>query len=212
MFDSSFRRHYLLKLVRKHLPLLKGTVVDLGGKRGTIIDETQVVRYYILNIAREAQPDILALFPQIPLMSSSVDAVICTETLEYIYEFNKFLEEIYRILKPGGVFILSFPFLHPFHKDFQSDFYRFSESLIRYVFKKIGLEIMFFERMGSFPAVIYDLVRHYFSYRIFFSPYLSSFLLKCWKLSWPIFLLLDKFFLKYNFYCNTGYYVIGKKV
>jgi SAM-dependent methyltransferase len=45
----------------------------------------------------------------IPLATESFDVVVSFETLEHIYEQQTFLSEVKRVLKPGGVFIVSTP-------------------------------------------------------------------------------------------------------
>ena len=41
---------------------------------------------------------------RLPFGDSSFDYVICSEVLEHIIEFEEVIEEINRILKPGGIF------------------------------------------------------------------------------------------------------------
>jgi ubiquinone/menaquinone biosynthesis C-methylase UbiE/Tfp pilus assembly protein PilF len=45
----------------------------------------------------------------IPLENASVDVVVSFETIEHIEDHNRFLEEVARVLKPNGLFILSSP-------------------------------------------------------------------------------------------------------
>ena len=45
----------------------------------------------------------------IPLPNNSVDIVICSEVLEHLHEYNDAINEIYRVLKPGGKFYASVP-------------------------------------------------------------------------------------------------------
>jgi glycosyltransferase involved in cell wall biosynthesis/ubiquinone/menaquinone biosynthesis C-methylase UbiE len=45
----------------------------------------------------------------IPLPSSSVDVVVSFETLEHIDTRDRFLEEIKRVLRPGGILVISTP-------------------------------------------------------------------------------------------------------
>lgn len=52
-----------------------------------------------LDIENTEQPD------------ESWDWVICNHVLEHVYNYRKALEEMYRILKPGGTLICSFPIL-----------------------------------------------------------------------------------------------------
>ncbi len=46
---------------------------------------------------------------QLPFTDAAFDAIICSEVLEHIVDYKKALQEITRILKPGGVFALSVP-------------------------------------------------------------------------------------------------------
>ena len=45
----------------------------------------------------------------IPLPNNSVDIVICSEVLEHLHEYNDAINEIHRVLKPGGKFYASVP-------------------------------------------------------------------------------------------------------
>lgn len=70
----------------------------------------------------------------IDLPSESVGTVLCLDTLEHVEYPHKALEEIHRILRPGGVVIMSSVMLCPIH-DHPSDYWRFTpsafESLLR---------------------------------------------------------------------------------
>ena len=46
---------------------------------------------------------------QIPMQNKSVDLAICFETLEHIAEHEKFMAELRRVLKPGGLLVISTP-------------------------------------------------------------------------------------------------------
>ena len=45
----------------------------------------------------------------LPLEEASVDAVVSFETLEHIREHDDFVAEVKRVLRPGGLFIVSTP-------------------------------------------------------------------------------------------------------
>jgi ubiquinone/menaquinone biosynthesis C-methylase UbiE len=44
---------------------------------------------------------------QLPISDSSVDVVVSFETIEHLYDHQRFLSEIRRVLRPGGLLILS---------------------------------------------------------------------------------------------------------
>ena len=46
---------------------------------------------------------------QLPVADASVDVVVSFETIEHLYEHERFLAEIRRVLRPGGLLVLSSP-------------------------------------------------------------------------------------------------------
>ena len=45
----------------------------------------------------------------IPIENSSLDAVVCSEVLEHVDSPNESIQELVRVLKPGGIMALSVP-------------------------------------------------------------------------------------------------------
>jgi SAM-dependent methyltransferase len=62
-----------------------------------------------------------------PLDSARFDAVLCTQVLEHVADPQATLSEISRVMKPGGILILSVPFAYNEHGA-PSDYRRFSAS------------------------------------------------------------------------------------
>jgi SAM-dependent methyltransferase len=50
-----------------------------------------------------------------PIADSSVDLVLCTETLEHMPDSRQFLEEAFRCLAPDGTILITVPFAAPWH-------------------------------------------------------------------------------------------------
>jgi SAM-dependent methyltransferase len=77
--------------------------------------------------------------PQIP--SDSADCVFLVSVLQYIPSPERAIDEVFRILRPGGILYVSVPFIFYYHDD-PVDFYRFSLP---------GLELLCsrFERIAS---------------------------------------------------------------
>src|SRR5205823_3548256 len=46
---------------------------------------------------------------QLPISDASVDVVVSFETIEHLYDHQRFLSEIRRVLRPGGLLMLSTP-------------------------------------------------------------------------------------------------------
>ncbi len=77
----------------------------------------------------------------IPFPDNSFDAVICTEVLEHVAEPIKILNEIRRVLKPGGEIYLSVPFVWNEHEA-PFDFQRFSRYGLQQLFAQSHLSII----------------------------------------------------------------------
>jgi len=64
--------------------------------------------------------DIVSDIANIPEPDASFDAILCSEVLEHVPEPTKALDEFQRLLKPGGILILTAPFnslvhMAPYH-------------------------------------------------------------------------------------------------
>ncbi len=79
-----------------------------------------VDRYPFVGVALVA--DILAL----PFQSGSVDAVIAESVLEHVPDSLKVVQEISRVLKPGGLLYMVTPFMLGYHAS-PNDYYRWTE-------------------------------------------------------------------------------------
>lgn len=68
------------------------------------------------------------------IQDGSFDVVLCTEVLEHLHTPEKALGELHRILKPGGLILLTTRFIYPLH-DVPGDFYRYTKYGLRHLFR-----------------------------------------------------------------------------
>ena len=126
-------------------------IVDIGGgtpwktgwiheKYGNILDK----KGYCLDYDISAKPHIVARADHIPFRNKSVDGVICNSVLEHVPEPRGVVDEIFRILKPGGKCYGSTPWIYPYHPC-TKDYWRFSEDGLRYLF-------ISFKKVEIFPS------------------------------------------------------------
>lgn len=72
-----------------------------------------------------------------PLESNSFDTVVSMNVLEHIFDFHPVFSEVYRVLKPGGTFVSSTPFMFHVHGS-PDDYFRYTESALRGLATKHG--------------------------------------------------------------------------
>jgi SAM-dependent methyltransferase len=72
-----------------------------------------------------------------PVVDSSVNLVLCTETLEHVLETRRFLAEAARCLVPGGTLLLTIPFAARWHF-IPYDYWRFTPSSLNHLLTTTG--------------------------------------------------------------------------
>jgi len=73
----------------------------------------------------------------IPFDAEFFDGFICTEVMEHVLDYNNFASEIYRVLKKGGVGIVTIPWSARFHYA-PYDYFRFTPSSLKYIFSNFS--------------------------------------------------------------------------
>lgn len=117
-----------------------GRTLDLGAQNGPY------AVHFPRRIAVDLQPaaglhargDAHAL----PFVDGAFDVVLCTEVLEHLQEPQRAIDEMHRVLKPGGQLLLTTRFLFPIH-DAPHDYFRFTKYGLRYLlrrFERIDIE------------------------------------------------------------------------
>lgn len=101
-------------------------------------------RYYSLDTHYHPDLDVVADAQNLPLKPSSIDGVICCGLIHLVPEPRKVINQIYEVLREGGMAFFSIPFLFPYHgKPNGNDYYRFTKDSIIYIlkdFKKIKIQ------------------------------------------------------------------------
>lgn len=125
--------------------------LDVGGGsspyRGAVEATLDPLLYVSMEIAASDATTVVADAAQTPLRSESVDIAICMEVLQHIADTRRVLAEIRRVLVPGGLLILSFPFFHA-ECDFL-DYHRWSMQGMELELRRCGLEVIEARRRGG---------------------------------------------------------------
>ena len=75
------------------------------------------------------------------------------EVLEHIYQPVKALQTLAELLAPGGLLIMTTPFLMNFHGN-PDDFHRYTASSVRAMLTQVGLRVETLRSLGSWLAVV----------------------------------------------------------
>lgn len=114
-----------------------------------------------ITVDIEARPgvkvDIVADAHDLSMIESgSFDVVLCTEVLEHLHTPEKAMAELLRVLKPGGLLLLSTRFIFPLH-DAPGDYFRFTKYGLRHLFREFEI-VEFREEANTMEtlAVLYQ--------------------------------------------------------
>lgn len=103
--------------------------------------------------------DIVADITDVPVADSSFDAIMCIEVIEHVHSPVKAMEELVRLLKPGGILIITAPFASLTH--FAPHHYAtgFNKYFYQYHFERLEMTIEELTPNGNFFEFIAQEIR-----------------------------------------------------
>jgi glycosyltransferase involved in cell wall biosynthesis/SAM-dependent methyltransferase len=159
-------RSTLLRAVQAALPHFHGRFLDIGcgvmPYRGLITAAPSRVSHYIgLDLEGSeiyhAKVDLRWDGKTIPLPDASVDCAMATEVLEHCPEPLVVLREARRVLKPGGTFFFTVPFIWPLH-DAPYDFFRYTPFALEKLLAEAGFENVQLGALGGWNASLAQVI------------------------------------------------------
>lgn len=138
-----------MRIAPEELKNVTGSLLDIGaGDRWLEKELSNPIRYTAVDHPEtgsnlyKAQPDVFADAANLPFSNESFDNIACLEVLEHVPAPQLVLNEIFRVLKPGGKAWISMPFLYPIH-DAPFDFQRLSQFGLKNAALTSGFEIIY---------------------------------------------------------------------
>ena len=127
---AKLTRITLDQFIRSHAGTKR--TLDIGAQAGPY------GAYFPNRVALDLHPrpgiQIVADAQALGLASGAFDVVLCTEVLEHLPEPRQAINEMYRVLKPGGTLLLTTRFLFPIH-DAPQDYFRFTKYGLRHLLR-----------------------------------------------------------------------------
>ena len=147
--------------------------------------------------------DVKADAHSMPFRDETCDCVLATEILEHLKEPEKFIDEVYRVLQPGGVVVATIPFMFHQHAN-PFDYNRPTREALRFWFCKYEEVVIFAQ--GNRAHALSDLISTAFSGR----PYLQApFVLL--RIINHVLAVMDRFMNSNASTAPTGYLVVAEK-
>ncbi len=96
----------------------------------------------------------------LPIKTNSIDSVVSNQVFEHIFEPEKFLSELQRILKVNGKLLITLPFVWDEHEK-PIDFARYTSFGIKYLLTKYGFEIISHQKTANNISILAQLLNLY---------------------------------------------------
>ncbi len=172
-----------------------------------------------LDVFPFPEVDIVSDATALPFSTGSVDGAISESVFEHVPRADLVAKEMVRVLKPGGYFYVSAPFIHPYHAS-PDDFNRWTVSGLKFLFtdpdRMAGMEVEIVEagvRSGPWSALLLFLA--YWLGVLFSFGYkpIAPFLAHIFMIPLGLLKYLDYFFMSWPGAdaVATHLYVIGRK-
>ena len=91
-----------------------------------------------LDIRRGIGVQIIGDTQALGIADATFDVVLCTEVLEHLPEPQQAVDEMFRVLKPGGQLLLTTRFLFPIH-DAPHDYFRYTKYGLRHLLRRFEI-------------------------------------------------------------------------
>lgn len=161
--DRYYIRTSIFNAIKDTLPQFKQSLLDIGcGKmpyKNYILENSEVINYIGLDIENALEydnlvkPDFVWDGRNMPFQDNSYDCAFGTEVLEHCPEPEVVLKEIYRILKPEGIFFFTVPFLWNLH-EVPHDEYRYTPFSLKRHLENSGFRNIEIKATGGWHAAM----------------------------------------------------------
>jgi SAM-dependent methyltransferase len=89
----------------------------------------------------------------INLPDASAGTVLCIETFEHVFEVRRGFDEVFRLLKPGGVFVITSPLNFRIH-GYPDDYWRMTPNCLRRQLEPYAARLSGYQGYHAFPHTV----------------------------------------------------------
>lgn len=151
-------RYYINKALGNYSNYIKGRVLEVGDNKYTKqFGKDNETDSFVLSYTQSDLPNTIVgdLTNYSTLKNQKFDAFICTQTLNFIYDFKSAINTSYKLLKEGGYFIgtvASVTSISNYDNSRWGDFWRFTPDSISRSLRDSGFELIDIGQYGNVLA------------------------------------------------------------
>jgi SAM-dependent methyltransferase len=133
-------RFYIERFLAAHAPDIRGRVLEVSNNEytrrfgGTEVTHSDVLHPFEGNPRATVTADLTRREPR---LEQQFDCIICTQTLQFIYEVREAVQQLHRWLKPGGVTLVTVPGISQVSREdmeLTGDYWRFTGAAVERMF------------------------------------------------------------------------------
>ena len=102
-----------------------------------LIDADRLAEFIRLDLNPDYRPDVVADVTALPFRGGSIDRVASNSLVEHVAYPQRVVEEMFRVLRPGGVMVVVMPFVWPLH-GYPDDYVRLTPRWFERVCRQVG--------------------------------------------------------------------------
>jgi hypothetical protein len=194
------------KPFKKFMEVSNGIVLNLGS--GNELRRKNIINIDMMDYDNV---DIVCDIEKLPFKDNSIDGIMNITVIEHVPNPSKVIDEIYRVLKPGGIIFSVIPFIQPYHAS-PHDYQRFTLPGIKLLHGEFEIieSGVFSGPVSGFLWVFQEFIASVFSFGF---PFLRNILtILIMIITWPI-KFLDSLFIYLPTAPNlaSNFYVLCRK-
>lgn len=121
--------------------------------------------YSVTSAGARGKADVVYNGDRMPFEDASFDTVLNVQVLEHTSRPAELLRDMARVLKPGGLLIISVPFSFRLHEE-PHDYFRYSPHGLRELCARAGLELVSVEPLGGLWSLLAHKMNSYLAIRV----------------------------------------------
>ena len=121
--------------------------------------------FALTHASKRGGPDLAYDGRTLPFDDATFDTVMSVQVLEHTPDPQHLVDEMSRVLKPGGTLILTAPFSFRLHEE-PHDYFRYSPHGLRYMLGRSGLETFELRAQGGLFSLVAHKLNTFLAFRV----------------------------------------------